>query len=115
MPDESDFKNYKTIEEFGKTVEGSRYYHDLYLKAVNHPIRRKILHVVNDAKRISKNALIKRLIEDDVIDDEKVFKYNIDFLIKALCINPSKDEKVLDIYYEITQAGKVVEYYEEKN
>jgi hypothetical protein len=38
MPDESDFKDFKSIEEFEKTVEGSKYFHDLYLKAVNHPI-----------------------------------------------------------------------------
>ena len=35
MPDESDFRNYKTAEEFSKTVEGTRYLHSLYLKAVN--------------------------------------------------------------------------------
>jgi len=50
MPNEFDFKNYKSIEEYGKTMEGTKYLHSLYLKAVNHPIRREILSIVSKAK-----------------------------------------------------------------
>ncbi|MFW9999346.1 MAG: hypothetical protein ACFE9Q_07985 [Candidatus Hodarchaeota archaeon] len=110
MPNEFDFKNYKTMEDFGKTVEGTRYLHDLYLKAVNHPIRREILNIVNESKRVSKSDLIKKLAVNNIIDDEYVFNYNMDFLIKAFCIQPITDEKTKEIYYEITQSGKVIEY-----
>ncbi|MFX0003612.1 MAG: hypothetical protein ACFFAA_14580 [Promethearchaeota archaeon] len=110
MPDEFDFKNYKTMEEFGKTVEGTRYLHDLYLRAINSPVRREILNIINDAKQISKSKLLKRLIEDKILDDEAMLNYNIDFLIKAFCINLIEDENKNEIFYEITQSGKVIEY-----
>ncbi|KKL90676.1 hypothetical protein LCGC14_1902320 [marine sediment metagenome] len=110
MPDDSDFKNFKTMGEFGKTVEGSKYLHDLYLKAVNHPIRREILEIINKEELISKEILLKILIDKDLVEDEFVFKYNIDYLIKALCIESVLDEKNKEIFYKITQSGKVVEY-----
>ncbi len=112
MPDEFDFKNYKTMDEFSKSVEGTRYLHDLYLKAVNHPIRREILNIINDMERISKNKLLSKLIEDDIIKDESMFNYNVDFLIKAFCIKSIEDEDTHEIFYEITQSGKVIEYLE---
>jgi hypothetical protein len=110
MPDEFDFKNYKTMEEYSKSVEGTRYLHSLYLKAVNNPVRRVILEILNNLKRISKQDLLKKLIEDRIIEDESMFNYNIDFLIKAFCINSIKDEKSNEIFYEITQGGKVIDY-----
>ena len=110
MPDESDFKNFKTMGEFGKSVEGSKYLHDLYLKAVNHPIRREILEIVNKAELISKENLLKILIDKNLVPDEFVLKYNIDYLIKALCIESITDEKKKEISYKITQSGKVIEY-----
>ncbi|MFX1569404.1 MAG: hypothetical protein ACFFCV_13665 [Promethearchaeota archaeon] len=110
MPNEFDFKNYKTMEEYSKSVEGTRYLHDLYLKAVNHPIRREILNIVNGTKRISKTELIKQLADNKILHDEYVFNYNMDFLIKAFCIQSIKVENTDEIYYEITQSGKVVDY-----
>ena len=110
MPNEFDFKNYKTMEEYSKTVEGTRYLHDLYLKAVNNPIRREILNIVNGTKRISRSDLVKKLSEDGIVNDEFVFNYNMDYLIKAFCIQSIKVENSNEIYYEITQSGKVVDY-----
>ena len=108
MPDEFDFKNYKSLDEFSKTVEGVRYLHDLYLKAVNHPVRREILTIINKEGRILKKELLKKLLERKIISDEFMFNYNIDFLIKAFCINLF--EKDDELFYEITQSGKVVEF-----
>ena len=108
MPDEFDFRNYKTIEEFSKTLEGVKYLHDLYLKAVNHPIRREILNIVNETKIIAKKKLFDELVSKEINNDDSMFNYHIDFLIKAFCIN--QIEKDDDIYYEITQSGKVVDY-----
>ncbi len=108
MPDEFDFKNYESMEDYGKTVEGSKYLHSLYLKAVNHPIRREILIIVNKAKRISKNDLFKILKGRDLVNDEASLDYNIDYLIKAFCVK--KIVKENEIYYEITQSGQVVDY-----
>ncbi len=112
MPDEFDFKNYKTMEEFSKSLEGTKYLHDLYLRAVNNPIRREILNIVNDLKQVPKSTLLQLLIVRKILEDEHMFNYNMDFLIKAFCIQSIKDEKIDEIVYEITQSGKVVEYLE---
>ena len=110
MPDESDFKDYKSIEEFGKTVEGSKYFHDLYLKAVNHPVRREILTLLSGNDGLSKKTLVDHLLEKKLISDENMFKYNSDYLIKALCIEIKRDENTSEDVYYITQEGKVIDY-----
>lgn len=110
MPDEFDYKNYKSMEDYSKTLEGTNYLHGLYLKAVNHPVRRQILEIVNKSKKISKKTLLKELIEKNLIQDENQLNYNIDYLIKAFCINPVEEGN--EIFYEITQSGKVIEYLE---
>jgi len=108
MPNEFDFKNYKSIEDYGKTMEGTKYLHDLYLRAVNHPVRRQILTIVNNAKKISKEKLFSILLDENVINDEFSLNYNIDYLIKAFCIE--KIEEKSKIHYEITQSGRVIDY-----
>lgn len=110
MPDESDFRNYKSLEEYMETLEGSKYYHDLLMRAVTHPIRREILNIVNESKRISNPELFLKLKSENILDDKNVFNYNLDYLIKALCINVIKDETSGQIFYEITQSGQVVDW-----
>ncbi|NVM18775.1 MAG: hypothetical protein HWN80_13755 [Candidatus Lokiarchaeota archaeon] len=108
MPDEFDYKNYNSIEDYSQTLEGTKYLHDLYLKAVNHPVRRQILEIVNKSKKISKKVLLKELIEKNLIKEENQLIYNVDYLIKAFCINSIEEGD--EIFYEITQSGKVIEY-----
>jgi len=110
MPDEFDYKNYKSMEDYSQTLEGTKYLHGLYLKAVNHPVRRQILEIVNKSKKISKKALLKELIEKNLIQEENQLIYNVDYLIKAFCINSIEEGN--EIFYEITQSGKVIEYFE---
>ena len=112
MPDEFDYKNYKSMEDYSQTLEGTKYLHGLYLKAVNHPVRRQILEIVNKSKKISKKALLKELIEKNLIQEENQLIYNVDYLIKAFCINSIEDDSSGEIFYEITQSGKVIEYLE---
>ncbi|MHA1242378.1 MAG: hypothetical protein ACTSQU_16585, partial [Promethearchaeota archaeon] len=109
MPDEFDFHKYTSMEEYSKTLEGTKYLHDLYLKAVNHPVRREILEIVNKTKRISKKELLNVLVENKVIKDENQLIYNVDYLLKAFCINSIKNDENGEIFYEITQSGKVIE------
>lgn len=108
MPDEFEYKDYKSIEDYGKTIEGSNYLHSLYLKAVNHPIRREILNIINKIQKIAKNNLLKELLAKNIVSDESSFKYNIDYLIKAFCVKKIEDGD--EIYFEITQSGRVVDY-----
>ncbi|MBY9011219.1 MAG: hypothetical protein KGD70_02475 [Candidatus Lokiarchaeota archaeon] len=112
MPDEFDFKNYKSMEEYSQTLEGSKHLHGLYLRAVNHPVRKEILIIVNNFKKISKKELLKVLIEKKLIKEENQLIYNVDYLLKAFCLNSIKDDESDEIFYEITQSGKVIEYLE---
>ncbi len=112
MPNEFDFHKYKSMEEYSKTMEGSKYLHDLYLRAVNHPVRKEILILVNKFKKIPKKELLKVLIEKNLIKEENQLIYNVDYLIKAFCIISIKDDESDEIFYEITQSGKVIKYLE---
>ncbi len=107
MPDESDFKDFTSIEEYGQTVEGSKYFHSLYLKAVNHPIRKTILQIVNKFNLISSSQLIVELKHSVIDIEEASLNYHIDFLVKALCIEPISENSQ---EYKITQTGKIIEY-----
>jgi len=98
MPDDSDKNEDITID------------HGQYLKAVNHPVRRVILEIVNKAEKISHEDLLNALLAKETIKDEFMLNYNVDYLIKAYCIN--KIEENAEIFYIITQSGKVVEYLE---
>ncbi len=108
MPDEFDFHKYKSMEEYSKTMEGSKYLHDLYLKAVNHPVRREILSIILK-KRILKNNLVEVLIKKNIIKDENHLTYHIDYLLKAFCISSTKNKNG-EVLYEITQSGKIIEH-----
>ena len=108
MPDEFDFKDYKSLEEYAETLEGSKYFHGLYLRAVNHPIRRQILHLVNKREKVSKEELFQEFQRENLVNELSVLEYNLDFLVKALCIE--KINQNSEIYYVITQLGKVIEY-----
>ncbi|MFW9950299.1 MAG: hypothetical protein ACFFKA_09285 [Candidatus Thorarchaeota archaeon] len=111
MPEEFDKEDYlesKTIEDYNKTLEGTKYYHSLYLKAINHPIRRVILEMVQSSKRIFEPKLFEDLKKQGVLEDPTTFRYNIDFLLKALCIERIEEQD--GSYYRITQAGKVIDY-----
>ncbi|MFW9782312.1 MAG: hypothetical protein ACFFFB_08525 [Candidatus Heimdallarchaeota archaeon] len=101
-------RDYETVEEASETLDGSREYHALYLKAVNHPIRKEILNIVNKAKSISRNNLFDILSEKNLLTDYSILDYHIDFLLKALCIEKGLVDG--EVKYIITQSGKVVEY-----
>lgn len=108
MPDEEDYKDYKTVEDYLQSREASRYYHDLYLKAVNHPVRREMLKIIKEKRRITRKELLKLLTEAGLIKDDFALQYNIDFLTKALCVKSIEEGE--NIIYEITQAGKVIDF-----
>ncbi|MFW9950300.1 MAG: hypothetical protein ACFFKA_09290 [Candidatus Thorarchaeota archaeon] len=83
--------------------------HATHLKAVNHPIRREILRFVNESNKLSKKILIEKLKKDGIINDDSVFQYYMDFLLKAECVKKLEDNG--EIIYEILPAGKVIENF----
>ena len=83
--------------------------HAQHLKAVNHPVRREMLRYIYDADEVSHEELLKKLKEADIISDENAFKYNMDYLIQALCVEKIEiDEK---LSYKILPGGKVIENF----
>ena len=58
--------------------------HGTYLKAVNHPVRKAMLEIINDSEKISKTDLLSKLQEANVKND--MFDYNINFLLQTDCV-----------------------------
>ncbi|MFW9824429.1 MAG: hypothetical protein ACFFE4_15905 [Candidatus Thorarchaeota archaeon] len=83
--------------------------HGQHIKAVNHPIRREILKLVNDEEELLEDNLINKLKQNGTVDSEDVFKYHMDFLLQTFCV-----EKVLvedKTLYKILPPGKVIENF----
>ena len=84
--------------------------HGAYLKAVNHPVRKAMLQIINDSNKISKTELLNKLKENNVVVKEDMFDFNMNYLIQAECVK-KLDLENDNIEYEILQAGKVIEKY----
>ncbi|MFO8017651.1 MAG: hypothetical protein R6U96_03390 [Promethearchaeia archaeon] len=110
MPKESQEEKKKTIDDYLESVESSRYYHDLYLKAVNHPIRRAILKYIHEKGKVSKNKLGEFLKDQNLLDKESDLTYHLDFLQKSLCIKKVTQKESSAEKYQLRQAGKVIEF-----
>jgi DNA-binding transcriptional ArsR family regulator len=74
--------------------------HELYLRAVNNPLRRKILDALTEG-----NATVEEL-EAKTNLDEITLRWHLNVLESGLCVE-NKQDKVI---YKLTQFGKVVKY-----
>ena len=83
--------------------------HAQHLKAVNHPIRREMLTFINEAEQISEKELLDKLKANNILDDTNMFKYNMDFLIQALCVEKVDDD--IGASYKILPGGNVIENF----
>ncbi|MFX0098864.1 MAG: ArsR family transcriptional regulator [Candidatus Hodarchaeota archaeon] len=94
------------LPEFKRTpLDEVRMAHDIYLKAVNNPVRRRILEILSENPREKEN-LAGILIEEKLLKEIASLKYHLDYLLKARCIEIKKE------VISITQEGKVVDYME---
>ena len=84
--------------------------HALYLKAVNNPIRKKLLRILNEVEKTSQEDLFEKLKANNILDKEDDFIYHIDYLIQADCVKKIEEDGN-KINFEILQAGKVIEKY----
>jgi len=94
-------KDSKTI---GESVEKTREYHLRYLRAVNNPIRRKILWVLREGE-----VTIETLQSKMGLDVESL-EWHLRMLEDGFCVE--KEEKNGETFYKLTKEGMVVEYME---
>jgi len=80
-------------------------YHERYLRAVNSPLRRKILRVLKDGPASIEELLSKTGFENEVL------RWHLNMLEHGFCVEKKADAKKL--LYEITQEGRVVDYMEQ--
>jgi DNA-binding transcriptional ArsR family regulator len=96
-----------TDENFGTTTNPEvemKKVHELYLRAVNSPLRRNILGVLNEG-----NCTIAELGEKTQLD-MLTLKWHLSVLESGLCVE--KEDKQGELVYKLTQYGKVVNYIE---
>ncbi|MCW4031272.1 MAG: winged helix-turn-helix domain-containing protein [Candidatus Bathyarchaeota archaeon] len=82
----------------------TRQFHERYLRAMNSPLRRKILGVLNKG-----NATIEELEAKTGLNETEL-KWHLDMLEHGFCIE--KEEKRGILIYKLTQEGKVVNHIE---
>jgi predicted transcriptional regulator len=82
----------------GHTLEETRDRHRRYLRAINNPMRRKILRSIKDGNQVTTS------ISTDTGIDEKTVGWHIRVLMDGYCIEEHGDS------YALTQEGLVVDY-----
>ena len=85
----------------GDSMEETKDRHRRYLRAINNPIRRKILRSLKDG-----NNVIASISEDTGID-EKTVGWHIRVLINGFCVEVSETDETR---YILTKEGLVVDY-----
>jgi DNA-binding transcriptional ArsR family regulator len=78
--------------------------HELYLRAINNPLRRKILSVLKE-----NNSTIAELAVNTCLDESTV-RWHLNVLESGLCVE--KENKLRKTLYKLTQYGKVIDYME---
>jgi DNA-binding transcriptional ArsR family regulator len=94
-------KDSKTI---GDSLEKTKEYHLRYLRAVNNPLRRRILWILREG-----DATIETLQSKMGLDTETL-EWHLRMLEDGFCVE--KENRDGETFYKLTKEGKVVEYIE---
>jgi predicted transcriptional regulator len=78
--------------------------HELYLRAINNPLRRKILNVLKE-----NDFTIEELAVNTCLD-ESTLRWHLNVLESGLCVE--KEDNQGNVLYKLTQFGKVIDYME---
>ena len=92
-------KDSKTI---GRSMEETKEYHVRYLRAINNPVRRRILRAIQDEE-----ADVTALIEKTGLE-ETILLWHLSILEHGFCIEKKTTNG--GFIYNLTQEGKVVDY-----
>lgn len=88
----------------GGSIEETREYHLRYLRAVNNPVRRRILEALKEGEMSFEDLLSTTGLE------ERTLKWHLEILENGFCVE--KSEREGKAYYNLTKEGKVIEYIE---
>jgi len=94
-------KRSKTVTD---SIEETRLFHTRYLRAINSPLRRKILRILN-----GEHFTIEEL-QFEMNLDKATLKWHLDFLEHGFCVEKQVNQGKL--VYKLTQEGKVVDFLE---
>jgi DNA-binding transcriptional ArsR family regulator len=83
-------------------MEETKEYHVRYLRAINSPLRRKILRAIKDS-----GVTLETLVERTGLDG-KTLGWHLGILEHGFCIE--KEERDGETIYTLTQEGLVVDY-----
>lgn len=92
-------KNSKTT---GNSIEETRQYHTRYLRAVNSPLRRKILKILNEGHATVEDLQSRTGLDNDTLE------WHLSVLERGFCVE--KSIKKGKVAYKLTQEGRVVDY-----
>ena len=82
--------------------EETKVYHQRYLNAMNNPLRRKILRVLNNGKTSFEDLTIKTGLDNFALE------WHLSILENGFCVEKESHEGKL--FYRLTQEGKVVNF-----
>ena len=94
----------KDTSTIGNPIEETRQYHTLYLRAINNPLRRKILRALGEGY-----ATVEDLQSRTGLD-VNALNWHLSMLERGLCVE--KDTKEGKTVYKRTQEGRVVDHLE---
>jgi len=94
----------KTI---GRSIEETRQYHERYLRAINSPVRRRIL------KALKKGTATIEDLQSRTGLDENTLTWHLSILEHGFCIQ--KNMKEGKPVYKLTQEGRIIDYLEKQN
>jgi DNA-binding transcriptional ArsR family regulator len=87
-----------------KSIEENRIYHKRYLRAINSPLRRKILRALKEG-----SMTIAELHSHTGLDNNTL-KWHLNILEHGYCIE--RNAKGDHVMYKLTKEGEVINYLE---
>jgi len=92
-------KEPKTI---GRSIAETREYHVRYLRAVNNPLRRKILNAIKEGHKTIED------LKSNLDLDETTLDWHMKVLEHGFCVE--KKQQNGDTVYKLTEEGEVIDF-----
>ncbi|UCC32901.1 MAG: winged helix-turn-helix transcriptional regulator [Candidatus Bathyarchaeota archaeon] len=94
----------KSSKTVGNSIEETRQYHARYLRAVNNPLRRRILRALKEGCSTPEDLQSRTGL------DGKTLEWHLKVLEHDFCVEKEKKQGRLE--YKLTQEGKIIDYLE---